>query len=355
MYNMIGTLIINCEKSSESLCNIIDGYISVISQSDALQNENIEKFTAYFNDKQCCDQFKDEFFDIDDFQKNDTLYTDASDNANNQYFVMLFIKCHSENPQEVVKSKWEKYQNDKINKMLSHKILTKSLRLKIKNSLLTMKNNLSYKQMKSLSMNEHSWVCLSDHGNIQSLIKEASHSKDLFPVIDRLFSLQSQLFNILNNHYTIRNSLDTHFVSAKLNYIEEVLLEARINLSQKIQEIEGISNQSAEESKEADESFNPFIEIGDNNEEVKFISLNDKREKLEEAVSQITENLKTIAEKLENTLQKWLNSMPEPEVQNIGAKQANLKRKLRWEKMLSSSAKVKQLQGIFRKLRVKKK
>lgn len=56
---------------------------------------------------------------------------------------------------------------------------------------------------------------------------------------------------------------------------------------------------------------------------------------------------------LDNTLKDWFTNLPEPEALNIGAKQAHLKRKLRWEKMTTSNEKIKQLKGIFKKLKIR--
>ena len=103
-----------------------------------------------------------------------------------------------------------------------------------------------------------------------------------------------------------------------------------------------------------DDSFNPFIEIGEGNKEIKYVTFEDKRVKIQEMISQVAEDLRFREEDMRETLKNWTNNMPEPEVLNIGAKQANLKNQLKWEQMMTSSEKVKKLQRIFRKLRSKK-
>ena len=66
------------------------------------------------------------------------------------------------------------------------------------------------------------------------------------------------------------------------------------------------------------------------------------------------DNLSTFEEDLRQTLVGWLGTLPEPEALNIGVKQVGLKRKLRWESMMSSRDKIVKLKGFFRNLRIKK-
>lgn len=71
---------------------------------------------------------------------------------------------------------------------------------------------------------------------------------------------------------------------------------------------------------------------------------------LKDVVTLLNYNYTTLSESLET----WLNKLPAAEALNLGAKHANLKNKLRWEKLMSSGEKVKKLQNIFKKIRGKK-
>jgi hypothetical protein len=219
------------------VCNCIEYYISVISQADFLQNANIEKFLQYFDDKRCCNQFKSDFFDISDYQKNDTLYYDADESAHNQYFTMFIIKPKSDDPKASVLKRWTDYCCTKSQRIIAHSRLTRLLRLKIKNFSLKLKTNNYGSQVKDLSMQEYNWVSLSDHGDIRELIYQMGCNDELKSHIGKMYMLQRQLFNILNNHYSIRNSLDTHFVVGRLDEINRILLDARLRLTKGFHEI----------------------------------------------------------------------------------------------------------------------
>uniref|UniRef100_A0A7S3NYP2 Uncharacterized protein n=1 Tax=Euplotes crassus TaxID=5936 RepID=A0A7S3NYP2_EUPCR len=344
MFNMIGTLITNAETCSDKLCSSLDYYIETISQTESLQNENVEKFIQYFGDKVCCNQFRIDFFEIEAPDKNYTLYNDISENANNQFFAILKITPKSASPDEVVEANYREYYCSKASMILSHRTLVHSLRLKIKNCILQI-NSAKHISRRPLKMNEFVWISMSDHGDTRKIATECYRNADFYPAVEKLYTLKLELFNIFFNHYTIRNSLDTHFIAAKLNFIEDTLGEVRLTLSQKIQEIECPSN----------ESFNPFIEIGADHEEAKFVSAGDKQDQIQEAVSQAAEDLREAYQELDNTMKAWFMTLPEPETLNVGAKQATLKRKLRWEKMMSSKAKIRELQTVFRKVKMSKK
>lgn len=239
MFNMVGTLIANSETCSQKLVDSLNYYIELISQSDVLQNENVEKFVQYFGDKDACDQFKVDFFEIEASEKNDTLYTDMREDASNQFFAMLLIKAKSEDPDKAVCEKHSEYFSSKAARILSHTTLVKSLRLSLKNFSLEIKSN-RVRNNRELGMNGYTWITMSDHGNVSQLVTECCNFVPLFPIIEKLYTLKLKLLNIFFNHYTIRNSLDTHFVAAKLNLIEDNLQEARLNLTERISEIEGV-------------------------------------------------------------------------------------------------------------------
>ena len=87
-------------------------------------------------------------------------------------------------------------------------------------------------------MDECNWISLSDQGNIKHLIALIGPNKLILENLKTLYSVQRQLFNILNNHFSIRNSLDTQFVVGKLNEIHKILSDTRIFLAEKMNEID---------------------------------------------------------------------------------------------------------------------
>ena len=203
----------------------------MISNSEVIQNDNIEKFLEYFGDKNCCDQFKNDFFDIDDSQKNEALYFDCEEGAHNQFFVMLLIKPQSEDPKTAIDKCWQDQVNQKAVRILAHQKLRKLLRLGIKNYLLNLKSEKSKNYITSFKMEHYNWVSLFDKDDSQVAIKALYKNAETTKYLDILYSVQRQLFNILNNHYSIRNSLDTHFIMGRLNEVNQVLNKTRESLN----------------------------------------------------------------------------------------------------------------------------
>jgi hypothetical protein len=244
MFNMIGTLVTNCEKISNNLVNSLDYFITAISNSEVLQNENIEKFLDYFGSKTACDQFRSDFYEIDDKDKNDTLYFDVDEDSHNQYFVILTIKQASVNPSEAIEQKWSDYNCEKAKRIIAYCKLRKLLRLKVKNFLLKLKTEKMVNVVTDLAMEHYNWISLDDDGDIRQIINAVSQEQVTFELIDELYKNQRILMNILSNHYSIRNSLDTHFVVNKLNEVNRVLNETRKTFTKKMTEIyvQNVSN-----------------------------------------------------------------------------------------------------------------
>ena len=235
IFNMVGTLITDCDTATNNIWNSIQYIIKVFSQSELLENENIEKFIDYFNDRNACSQFKNDFFEIDDTQKNDTLYFDSSDNANNQYFVQLFIKQKSKDQKKAVLESVNNYKSTKAMRMVAHCTLLRLLSQKVKNYKLK-KNTENTSIPANLSMNGFNWICLKSEENMNQVIKIASKDPKMLMYVDKIYEIQLQLMNIMNNHFSIRNSLDTHFVVARINETSEYLNYIRNYLSLSINE-----------------------------------------------------------------------------------------------------------------------
>ncbi|CAI2362242.1 unnamed protein product [Moneuplotes crassus] len=349
MFNMIGTLITNCEKVTQALSDAIASYSEIITTNEVIKTENIDKFCDYFEDRDKLMQFKSDFFQIEDYDKNDTLYHDPDNLSHNQFLVILSIVPSSENPQESVDLKWEEYTFQTASSLLAFRTLQKSLKLKVKNYLLKLKTEKAKFGQNNINMNEHNWISLNDFGPLDHLIHQCSTSKILRNAIEEATSVQNKLYNIFLNHYTIQTSSDTHFIASKLSQIEEEMLNARIDLAKQIYELDSPSNNESN-----DESFNPFIEIGGNNEEVKFVSASGDNSKITDIVNTIATKLLEESQEIDESLSTWLTALPEPELLSISTKQSSLKHKLRWEKMLNSKQKLRQLRSYFRNIRAKR-
>ena len=73
---------------------------------------------------------------------------------------------------------------------------------------------------------------------------------------------------IFYSHYTIKNSFDTHFVVNHIVKLNKLLIDTRHKVAEKAIELQ--------KQNKNEESFNPFIEIGQNQEEEKYVDAKDQ-------------------------------------------------------------------------------
>ncbi|CAI2383785.1 unnamed protein product [Moneuplotes crassus] len=344
MFNMFGTLIINCDKVSTSLCDAIGFYQDIINEGIIDQN-NSSKFEEYFHDIESCQQFKADFSEIVDYEKNDTLYHEGTKD-NNQYLVMLTIREEENKTENSIDLKYSQYLHEDAQRILSTRTLIKKLKLPIKNFNLSLKSTSHIKRSDCVSPTTFNWMLLAGNVSAHEDLKAIHGSFAIEYLIDKFYNLQNQLFNILHNHYTIRNSLDTHFVVTKLDEIEKILVEARLELSYRSAE-----NSKLDESSSS--SFNPFIEIGSNTEELKFVSPDSPSHLSKPTLSQIISTLNSKYTSLSTSLTQWLQSLPPPTLQSITTQHTTLTNKLRWESLISSRTNLQRLQAIYKKIRNK--
>ena len=117
MFNMFATLVINCEEMSGRLTDHLANIIDTISYTETLSQENVDKFLQYYGGRDSCHQFKNDFFDISDYDKNDSLYLDSEDGARNQYLVLFSLQPAAEQSELCQQDEYLNYQNNKVIKM----------------------------------------------------------------------------------------------------------------------------------------------------------------------------------------------------------------------------------------------
>lgn len=168
--------------------------------------------------------FRNDFLSIDDEQKNDTLYYEVDQDSHNQYLVLLYIKSASEDPMESTQIAIEKYYANKNSMMIKQKQILRKMHQPFMNYILKIKTekglSLSRNQLKVF---EHNWVSVNQTYNTHYALKLYHSNPSNAVYIEELYRTQNKLINIFNNHYSIRNSLDTHFIVNKLNEINKFL------------------------------------------------------------------------------------------------------------------------------------
>ena len=221
-FNMIGTLAANCDQLSKIPYKYFEYFIEIYSETNILHNENVEKFVEYFGDQQACNNFRNDFLSIEDEQKNDTLYYDVDEDSNNQYLVLLFIKPVSEDSEQSVQDQFDKYYQGKVMKMIKQKIIMKRMHQPLMNFALKCKSKDKL-WLKNLSVHEYNWISVNQIYNSRYALKLLFSNSKNVENLKTIYQVQNQLINVFFNHFSIRNSLDTHFVVVKLNEINSFL------------------------------------------------------------------------------------------------------------------------------------
>lgn len=106
---MVGTLITNAPEFSKTLHTQINQFCNILSESEYIDEENLNKFLEYFGSKDAINNFKLDFYEISDEEKNDTLFYDIHDKVINQYFVHLTIIPENKSNQILIKTIYKKY------------------------------------------------------------------------------------------------------------------------------------------------------------------------------------------------------------------------------------------------------
>ena len=109
-----------------------------------LDDDNLNKFTEYFCTKDAVLQFKTDFLEIYDGEKNDTLYYDIHSEAKNQFFIHLTVQPISPNHGEVAIAKYEQYIQEKNVKIISMKRIAKKMESLLNNFKAAKKSDPNY-------------------------------------------------------------------------------------------------------------------------------------------------------------------------------------------------------------------
>jgi hypothetical protein len=90
--DMVGTLVANYNSFSNELITKIKKVVKCVEESEYLDQENVDKFHEYFGTTDAIFNFRHDFLEISDSEKNDTLYYNIEEGIQNQYFGTIFIQ-----------------------------------------------------------------------------------------------------------------------------------------------------------------------------------------------------------------------------------------------------------------------
>ena len=337
---MVGTLITNAPEFSKTLLTQINKFCSLISESEYIDEENLNKFTEYFGSKKAIDNFKLDFYEISDEEKNDTLYYNIHDKVVNQYFIHLTIVPVSNSKITSIAKIFQNYCDMKMIKIVTHSRIRKRLKKQMKNVALSRRNDNLLKQKEVLSIGNIMWIIQSQSTDLTNWLKAVCQNSQFQGVLKRVESTINKLYNIFCSSYTIKNSFDTHFVVDNIDKMNSLSIKARNDLSAKLADI-------YQSYKSTDESFNPFIEIEQTEE--KGFAMTEAQDRANQVISQITKELNDSLSTVIENLDSWLSQKASPEMLNLEAKQLVLKQKLKWEKMYTSRERLNYLKKIMNK------
>lgn len=228
-FNMIGTLMANIDTVSNQLITQVNEFYDLCVDSELLHPDNLNKFYEYFTTKDAVGQFKCDFLDITDEEKNDTLYYDVHADSNNQYFVNLKIVLKDNaNSNQIALGQYKRHTNSKTLKIINmYRIANKFSKL-IKNVKLARKTDGFYNQSYRLNPGKSfrlpivsiEWVSellITQLSKPSEKEKQENGEKSL---TDTLHATLNKLYNIFCSHYTIKNSFDTHFIADAITRLD---------------------------------------------------------------------------------------------------------------------------------------
>jgi hypothetical protein len=326
-FNMIGSYIANTESVSPKVIHEIKIFNDIFQECEYLEESNANKFNDYYGDMDAIAQFKNDFFDITDEERNDALYYDINDDAQNQYLVYLKINHVSEDPDQAVQKRYTEYVSNKKVQIMTHKRLAKRLAQLYKNVKLAKITDSVQKNRNTLSLGNLMWIMTGFNQKLSYGLQLICQSEELKTVINKIENLLNQMYNVFCSHYTIRNSFDTHFVVGLIDKLNNLIMNH--DLFDKVQEV-------YDEYNAGDESFNPFIEIGDNNEESKF-ALTDLQEEISFIANSKAVEFEKEYDEISNSLNEWLKTS-NPALVNLESKNLDIRHQLKYENRFNSSA-----------------
>jgi len=338
IFDVIATIGANIFVTSNPLLTQIEKISSIISESDFIDEENFNKFNDYYGSRDAFCNFKDEFDSITDDEKNDALYFYPDEQAQNLYFVHLTIIPESDNPDGAAKEKYQKYLDEKRIRMVNHYRLSTRLNKKLLNVKLARKSFNINKEAYNLSISSQNWIFQGeDYRGVLKIIAKNTQARE---VLEKVEATMHLLFNIFNSHFAIKNSFDTHFIVSHIVKLNKIAIISRQQLEEKLHELQNQSKNN--------ESFNPFIEIGDNQEENKFVDL--KEQDFDQEAMKILESLDTLREFIDMDMAKWLSIKHEKPLfmLHLHVQQQNLRQKLKWEQKYNSKDKLNKLKKMIR-------
>jgi hypothetical protein len=148
---MIATLLTNCTTVTSALVTQVKDFYDLSADAGYLEKDNLDKFYEFFYTKESIVQFKSDFLEISDQEKNDTLYFDIHEEASNQYFVHFTFKKKNVSSSEIVHQNYTKYTQDKKIKVMALRRLAKRIGKLLKNVKLARKTDNIQKQKKELN------------------------------------------------------------------------------------------------------------------------------------------------------------------------------------------------------------
>uniref|UniRef100_A0A7S3KPW2 Uncharacterized protein n=1 Tax=Euplotes crassus TaxID=5936 RepID=A0A7S3KPW2_EUPCR len=341
IFNMIATIAANLNSISPAVSTQIEIFYEKLQETDYIDTDNFDKFAEYYGTRDALVHFRAEFLPLDDHEKNEALYYHPEYEHNNQYLVYLTLKQKDQDSQQVILKEYQKYQDEKIVKIMAHKRIAKRIQRIAANFISARKNFNEFKSYFKLTPSMVNWSLNSK--NVKTLFKiltnKGAHLREILKTTETTMNL---LYNIFNSNYAINNSFDTHFVSGHLTSINDLLESTLEQIDSRISE--------SEESKN-DESFNPFVEVSATNEKTGLVDLG--TEELVDSLNEIMAPLSELTQSVYSDLQDWLTKKHSRPVfiLNLEAQQQNLKQKLKWEQKYNSREKLHKLKKILKQAR----
>ena len=196
--DIFATLAANISVKSDQILFQIERISEIISENEYIDGENINKYEEYYGSRDAFKNFKADFDEITDEEKNDALYIYPEEGTKNQFLVHLSLIPKSQNSNEVVNQRYIGYTQEKAVKMMTHRRISNRMNKVLNNVKLARKTFNIKKAVFNLSKSHSNWISQVNDGNYQLLLNLLSKNQGVREILEKAESTMHLLLNVFN-------------------------------------------------------------------------------------------------------------------------------------------------------------
>jgi len=191
------------DEIPKNILTQIENIASKISECDYIDEENFDKFIEYYGTKEAISNFRADFIEISDDEKNYSLYIDPHADSRNQFLVHLTLTQKDNNGDEISQKQYEEYISTKKIKIMTHKRLANRLQKYVKATKIARQNFNPYLAHFNLSQSHLNWIFNSQNNDSAEILKILSTEGVVIrEILRKVENTMHVLFNVFNRYFT---------------------------------------------------------------------------------------------------------------------------------------------------------